>query len=149
LGIPASCTNHELLIGHIAKSFVYLQLGKGETTTGTDTAVVLDGRAPHNGTQLVDGARGNSGGLRETGLTTAVLATGLYPKETLSVHHAQKIVQNNSSRQNFIIPCCLSDTNSPSDRFEKAYLLEVHADTTLPVLVEVYNKTPSVIPIPE
>ena len=74
----------------MAKSFVYLQLGKGETTTGTDTAVVLDGRAPHNGTQLVDGARGNSGGLRETGLTTAVLATGLYPKKTLSVHHAQK-----------------------------------------------------------
>jgi hypothetical protein len=56
---------------------IYLQLGEGETTAGTDTAVVLDGRAPDNGTQLVDGARSNGSGLGDTGLTTAVLAAGL------------------------------------------------------------------------
>lgn len=56
---------------------IYLQLGESETTAGTDTAVVLDGRAPHNGTQLVDRTRSNGGGLGDTGLTTTVLPAGL------------------------------------------------------------------------
>lgn len=56
---------------------MYLQLGEGETTAGTDTAVVLDGGAPDNGTQLVHGAGGNSGRLSDTGLTTTVLPAGL------------------------------------------------------------------------
>lgn len=55
----------------------YLQLGEGETTTGTNTAVVLDGGAANDGTQLVDGAGGNSGRLSDTGLTTTVLPAGL------------------------------------------------------------------------
>lgn len=64
-----------------AKRSIYLQLSEGETTASTNTAVVLDGRAPDNGTQLVDGARSNGGGLGDTGLTTAVLAAGLKIRE--------------------------------------------------------------------
>jgi hypothetical protein len=56
---------------------IYLELSEGETTAGTDTAVVLDGGASHNGTQLVDGAGSNLGSLGETVLTTTVLAAGL------------------------------------------------------------------------
>lgn len=71
----------ELEEGEIAspncRGSIYLQLSEGETTASTNTAVVLDGRAPDNGTQLVDGARSNGGGLSDTGLTTAVLAAGL------------------------------------------------------------------------
>jgi hypothetical protein len=64
---------------------IYLQLSEGETTASTNTAVVLDGRAPDNGTQLVDGARSNGGGLGDTGLTTAVLAAGLKSGEKAHV----------------------------------------------------------------
>lgn len=56
---------------------MYLQLLEREATTGPNATVVFDGRASHNGAQLVHWARSNSGGLRETCLTTAVLATGL------------------------------------------------------------------------
>ena len=57
---------------------IYLQLSQGETTAGTDTAVVLDGGASHNGTQLVDGTGSDGSGLSETVFTSAVLTTGLY-----------------------------------------------------------------------
>lgn len=66
----------------VGVGLLYLQLGKGETTAGTNTAVVPLSRASHNGTQLVDGARGNSGGLCETSLTTAVLLAGLYSRKS-------------------------------------------------------------------
>lgn len=64
---------------------IYLQLSKGETTASTDTAVVLDGRAAHNGAQLVNRTRSNSGGLSETGLTTAVLAARLLKQKKTHV----------------------------------------------------------------
>ena len=59
------------------KDRIYLQLIPGEPTTSPDTAVVLDGRAVHNRTQLVGRTGSDSSGLCETGVTSAVLATGL------------------------------------------------------------------------
>jgi hypothetical protein len=56
---------------------IYLELSEGETTTGTDTAVVLDGRASDNGTQLVNRTGSNSSRLGDAGLTTTVLPAGL------------------------------------------------------------------------
>jgi hypothetical protein len=41
----------------------YLQLSKGETTASADAAVVLDGRASHDGAELVDGTGCEGGGL--------------------------------------------------------------------------------------
>ena len=58
-------------------SRIYLELSQGETTAGTDTAVVLDGRASHNGTQLVDRTGSNGSSLGDTVLTTTVLTAGL------------------------------------------------------------------------
>lgn len=55
----------------------YLELSQGETPTGAHLAVVLDSRASDNGTQLVDGSRGQSGGLGLTGDTTRGLLSGL------------------------------------------------------------------------
>lgn len=59
------------------RSRIYLELSQGETTAGTDTAVVLDGGASHNGTQLVDRTGSNGSSLGDTVLTTTVLAAGL------------------------------------------------------------------------
>lgn len=56
---------------------LYLQLGQGEATASTNPAVVLDGGAPHNGTQLVNRARSDGSGLRETGVSAAVLTARL------------------------------------------------------------------------
>lgn len=72
---------HGIELSQLHQRSIYLQLSEGETTASTNTAVVLDGRAPDNGTQLVDGARSNGGGLGDTGLTTAVLAAGLKSRE--------------------------------------------------------------------
>lgn len=55
----------------------HLQLSQGETTAGTDTAVVLDGGAADNGAQLVDGARSDGGGLSSAGVATGLLLAGL------------------------------------------------------------------------
>lgn len=55
----------------------YLQLLKSEATTSSNAAVVFDRGTPHHGAELVNWTRSNSGSLLETGLTTAVLATGL------------------------------------------------------------------------
>lgn len=108
---------------------IYLQLSESESTTGTDTAVVLDSRATHNGTQLVNRTRGNSGGLRKTGLTTAVLAARLQNRKLLDNHGSsprrpEHVVQN-MIRESIV---------------SISYLVEVHAHTTLPVLAEVYNE---------
>lgn len=56
----------------------YLQLSQGETTAGTDTAVVLDGRASHNGSQLVDGTGSDGGSLGLAGIPAGDLLAGLY-----------------------------------------------------------------------
>lgn len=55
----------------------YLQLLKGETTTSTNPAVVLDGGASDDRAKLVNRAGSNSGGLCESGISTAKLAAGL------------------------------------------------------------------------
>ena len=63
----------------------YLELSKSESTAGTDTAVVLDSRAVHNGAQLVNRTGSNSSGLGAAGLTTTQLAAGLYSKVDQSI----------------------------------------------------------------
>ena len=54
-----------------------LELLKRETTTSTDTAVVLDGGASHNRSELVDGTGCKLSGLLCTSSTTGYLLTGL------------------------------------------------------------------------
>lgn len=55
----------------------YLELSQSEATTGADAAVVLDGRASDNRSELVDRARGQSGGLGLTSSASSRLLTGL------------------------------------------------------------------------
>lgn len=55
----------------------YLQLGKCEATTGAHTTVVLDGRAAHHRSQLIDRARSDLCGLLVAGLTAAQFAARL------------------------------------------------------------------------
>lgn len=54
-----------------------LQLGEGETTASTNTAVVLDGGAANDGAELVDGLRSDTGGLLLARVATAGLLAGL------------------------------------------------------------------------
>lgn len=63
------------------RRLIYLQLSQSETTAGTDTAVVLDGRAVHNGTQLVHRTGSNGSSLGETVFTTTVLPAGLFGRK--------------------------------------------------------------------
>lgn len=58
--------------------FSYLKLGQGEATAKTETAVVLDGRAPHDRPQLVNGAGGDGGSLCAAGISAAGLLSGLF-----------------------------------------------------------------------
>jgi hypothetical protein len=84
---------------------MYLQLLEREATTGPNATVVFDGRASHNGAQLVHWARSNSGGLCETCLTTAVLATGLYPSNTDQFHSINIVhFQEAKSRSQIVSP---------------------------------------------
>lgn len=55
----------------------YLELSQSETAAGADLAVVLDGRASDNRTELVDGAGSQSGGLGLTGGTAGSLLASL------------------------------------------------------------------------
>jgi hypothetical protein len=55
----------------------YLQFGEGETTSSSNTAVVLDGRASDDGSQLVDWSWRDGCSLCDTGVTTSQLAAGL------------------------------------------------------------------------
>jgi len=57
----------------------HLQLSERETTTSPELAVILDGRASHNGSQEVDGARGDSGSFDTAGNPAASLLAGLFP----------------------------------------------------------------------
>lgn len=59
------------------KELSYLQLNQGETSTGSRTTVVLDGRASDDGSQLVDGSGSDSGGLGQTSSSSSRLAAGL------------------------------------------------------------------------
>lgn len=56
---------------------IYLQFLEGETTSSLDAAVVPNGRASHNWSELVNWARSNGGSLSEASLTTSVLSAGL------------------------------------------------------------------------
>lgn len=55
----------------------YLQLGQGETTSGSYTAVVLDRWASDNGSQLVNRSRSDCCSLRETSIAASKLSAGL------------------------------------------------------------------------
>lgn len=57
---------------------MYLQLSQGETTTGADATVVLDGGASDNGAELVDRARGNGSSLSLAGVPSRNLLAGLF-----------------------------------------------------------------------
>jgi hypothetical protein len=59
-------------------TFPYLQLGKSETTSGTNSAVVFESWASDDGSQFIDGSGGNSCGLRKTSIATSQLAAGLF-----------------------------------------------------------------------
>lgn len=58
----------------------YLQLSQGETTASTDTTVVLDARASHNRSELVDRTGGKGGSLSLASNTSRGLLAGLYSK---------------------------------------------------------------------
>lgn len=120
----------------------YLQLSQGETTTGTDTAVVLDGRASHNGSELVDGAGSDGGSLGLTGISAGDLLAGLYV-----VHFVR------SSSKFFAVWSAIDagrvcSPSRPSLRVgmcsRKSYLVEVGSDPTLPILAEVWRKEVSI-----
>lgn len=55
-----------------------LQLSESETTSGSDTAVVLDGRASHNRSELVGGTGRDLCGFGDTGVTAADFLAGLF-----------------------------------------------------------------------
>lgn len=54
-------------------SNAYLELSESETTAGADLAVVLNSRASHDRSELVDGARSQSGSLGLTSDTSRSL----------------------------------------------------------------------------
>lgn len=55
----------------------YLQLHQGESSTGAGAAVVLDGRASDNRSQLVDRSGRDGSGFGETSGSTSRFAAGL------------------------------------------------------------------------
>jgi hypothetical protein len=55
----------------------YLQLGQGETTSSSYTAVVLDGWASDNRSQLVNRSRSDCCSFRETSIAASELSAGL------------------------------------------------------------------------
>lgn len=113
----------------------YLQLSQGETTASTNTAVVLDGGAAHNGTQLVDGTGSDGSGLGDTVLTSAVLTTGLNGR--MLVHQVRV---KNFSPKPVVGNIVRRERECSSGKFSKSYLVEVHADALLPILAEVCKK---------
>jgi hypothetical protein len=69
---------------------LYLQLSQGETTAGTNAAVVLDGRASDNGAELVDGSGSQGSSLSGAHIATADLLGSLFPNaivRTVGHHH--------------------------------------------------------------
>lgn len=63
--------------GKLARNTGGFQLNERETTAGPDAAVVLDGRASHNGAEEVDGARSNLRGLGNTSVASGLLLARL------------------------------------------------------------------------
>lgn len=137
LGIPASCEgvrycakfSHTLLVGDILWNFAstqemaesYLELSQGETAAGTDTTVVLDGRASHNGSELVDRSGSKGSGLGLAGSASPRLLAGLYHKSQYL-----KLMMEFFSRRHRLLLVGVSP-----------YLVEVGSNPALPILAEV------------
>lgn len=103
----------------------YLELGEGETTTGTDPSVVLKGRASHDRSELVDGTGSQSSGLGLTSSTSPGLAAGLFENKSIS---RVQIVPTFPMSQLFFSIIWVSRI---------AYLVEVSANPSLPILAEI------------
>lgn len=72
----------------------YLELGEGETTTGTNPSVVLNGRASHKRSELVDGAGSQSSSLGLTSSASPGLAAGLFEEKTITSQYLVSKVSN-------------------------------------------------------
>lgn len=88
---------------------MYLQLSQSEATAGTDTAVVLDGRASHDRSELVDGTGRDGGGLSLASNASRGLLAGLYSTkkftcQTQSVKKAQSSLSLLTRRNVFLPP---------------------------------------------
>jgi len=101
----------------------YLELSQGEATSETDPSVVLDGRAPDDGPQLVDRAGGDGGSLCAASITAAGLLSGLFPSKEMS-----------ESRFNPLPPIASLPNFSATDG---THLVEVCPDPALPILSEI------------
>lgn len=76
-GTPAACARVRCDLQALELRSTYLELLEGETAASAYAAVILDGRASDDGSQLVDWARGDLCGLGLASLPTADLAGGL------------------------------------------------------------------------
>ena len=105
----------------------YLQLIESEATALPDAAVVLDGRASHDGAELVDGTGGDGGGLGPARFPATGLRAGLDTRVRSQQVPKQKFRPND-----------LGGKMLSSRIWGFSYLVEVGADPTLPVLAEIY-----------
>lgn len=122
--ITISCRKLGSLKGRqfLHHGYSYLQLSQGETTAGTDLAVVLDGRASHDRSELV--GRSGSGGssLSLTGSSAADLLGGLIPT-------ARSVSLSSSRGAVFALRMEVV--------WDISYLVEVGLNPALPILAEV------------
>lgn len=135
LGIPASCRDCQIrTLAFLSGRFFfsteihresYLELSQGETTAGADTTVVLDGRASHNGSELVDGSGSEGSSLGLAGCASSRLLTGLFQRVNICVPLL------NFEKQRHVR---LLVGVSP-------YLVEVSSNPTLPILAEIYSRS--------
>ena len=74
----------------------YLQLNQGETTTSTNFAVILDGRASDDRPQLVDGTGSDGSSLGLSDGTTTDLLRGLFLAQSryMSVFRSMMTLDN-------------------------------------------------------
>jgi hypothetical protein len=117
--VPTSRKVSWLRSSRLSDNVSYLQLLEREAAASANPAVVLKSRASHNGAELVEGTRGDGGSLGLTGGTSRLLLAGLYFQVLVNGAILQKAVQPKIVL-NFV-----------------AYLVEVGANPTLPVLAEV------------
>lgn len=108
----------------------YLELSQGETTAGTDSAVVANGRASHNRSELVDGTRSDGSGLGLTSSASSELLAGLY--------------QRSISRY-LILRNCAKSRPVALDFLSLSYLVEVGAHPALPILAEICGRSQSLL----
>ena len=121
--------NLPFLAGLLFGVVVYLQLLEGETTSSTNAAVVLDGWATDDWSQLVNWARGDSCGLGETSIAASELATWLLCE----------LEPNSNPSSSLPIPILVARVCM--------YLVEVNANPALPILAEIYpSVSTSVLP---